>query len=139
MEELVLIYQAKGVEERQAKSLAEKIFSNRGAALDTLVREELGLDPEELGGSAWAAAISSFGLFSVGAIFPVIPFLFTGGDLAVGISIGLSGLALMTIGGATSFFTGRSLAFSALRQLAIGYIAAALTFGVGRLIGVSLS
>ena len=138
-EELVLIYQAKGLEERHARSLADKIFSSQGAALDTLVREELGLDPEELGGSAWAAAASSFFLFTVGAIFPVIPFLFTGGTLAVAISVALSGLALMTIGGATSVFTGRSLVFSAGRQLLIGYAAAAITYGVGRLIGVSLS
>lgn len=137
-EELVLIYQAKGLEERQAKSLADKIFSNQGAALDTLVREELGIDPEELGGSAWAAAASSFFLFSLGAIFPVAAFLFTRGDLAVGISVALSGLALIAIGGATSFFTGRSLVFSAGRQLLIGYAAAAITFGMGRLIGVSL-
>lgn len=138
-EELVLIYQAKGLEEAQAMSLADKIFSNRGAALDTLVREELGLDPEELGGSAWAAAVSSFGLFSVGAIFPVIAFMFTRGSLAVGISIALSGVALMAIGGATSLFTGRNFFFSAARQLLIGYAAAAITFGVGRLIGVSIS
>jgi VIT1/CCC1 family predicted Fe2+/Mn2+ transporter/rubrerythrin len=138
-QELVLIYQAKGLEEHQAVSLAEKIFSNHGAALDTLAREELGLDPQELGGSAWAAAASSFLLFSLGAIFPVIAFLFTSGDLAVGISVALSGIALMTIGGVTSLFTGRSLLFSAMRQLLIGYGAAAITFGVGRLIGVSLS
>ncbi len=138
-EELVLIYQAKGLEERQARSLADKIFSNHGAALDTLTREELGLDPEELGGSAWAAAASSFFLFSLGAIFPVVPFIFTSGDLAVGISVALSGLALMTIGAVTSLFTGRSLVFSAVRQLLIGYGAAAITFGTGRLIGVSLS
>jgi VIT1/CCC1 family predicted Fe2+/Mn2+ transporter/rubrerythrin len=138
-QELVLIYQAKGLEEHQARSLAEKIFSNHGAALDTLAREELGVDPAELGGSAWAAAASSFFLFSLGAIFPVIAFIFASGDLAVGISVALSGLALVTIGGATSLFTGRSLVFSAGRQLLIGYAAAAITFGVGRLIGVSLS
>ncbi len=138
-EELILIYQAKGLEERHAKSLAEKIFSKQSVALDTLVREELGLDPEELGGSPWAAAASSFGLFSVGAIFPVVPFMFTRGDLAVALAVALSGLALMTIGTATSFFTGRNLVFSATRQLLIGYGAAAITFGVGRLIGVSIS
>ncbi|HTJ64100.1 MAG TPA: VIT1/CCC1 transporter family protein [Alphaproteobacteria bacterium] len=138
-EELVLIYQAKGLEERQAKSLADKIFSNKGAALDTLVREELGIDPEELGGSAWAAAISSFGLFAFGAIFPVAPFLFLEGPVAVVASIALSGLTLMTIGAVTSLFTGRSFLVSAVRQLLIGYIAAAITFGVGKLIGVSVS
>ena len=108
-------------------------------ALDTLVREELGIDPEELGGSAWAAAASSFLLFSTGAIFPVAAFLFTSGDLAVEISVAVSGLALMAIGWVTSLFTGRKPVFSAVRQLLIGYAAAAITFGVGRLIGVSLS
>jgi VIT1/CCC1 family predicted Fe2+/Mn2+ transporter len=138
-EELVLIYQAKGLHEQQAKSLADKIFSNQGAALDTLVREELGIDPQELGGSAWAAAASSFGLFSFGAIFPVAPFLFLDGPMAVVASIALSGLTLMMIGAVTSFFTGRSFLASALRQLLIGYIAALITFGVGKLIGVSVS
>jgi VIT1/CCC1 family predicted Fe2+/Mn2+ transporter len=138
-EELVLIYQAKGLEEVQAKSLADKIFNSQGAALDTLVREELGLDPEELGGSAWAAAASSFLLFSAGAIFPVIAFMFTDGDRAVAISVALSGLALMTIGAITALFTGRGFGYSAIRQLLIGYAAAAITFGIGRLIGVSLS
>ncbi len=138
-EELVLIYQAKGLNEAQAKALADNIFTNHGAALDTLVREELGVDPEELGGSAWAAAASSFGLFSIGAIFPVVAFLFTRGSLAVALSIGLSGLALMAIGGVTSLFTGRNFLFSAFRQLLIGYAAAAVTFGIGRLIGVSIS
>ncbi len=138
-EELVLIYQAKGLEERQAKSLADKIFSNKGAALDTLVREELGIDPQELGGSAWAAAISSFGLFAFGALFPVAPFMVLHGTIAVVVSIGLSGLTLMAIGAVTAVFTGRGFLSSVFRQLLIGYIAAAITFGVGRLIGVSVS
>ena len=138
-EELVLIYQAKGLQEGQAKSLADKIFSNQGAALDTLVREELGIDPEELGGSAWSAAISSFGLFAFGAIFPVAPFMFLHGTVAVIAAIGVSGLTLMAIGTVTAIFTGRGFLSSAFRQLLIGYIAAAITFGVGRLIGVSVS
>jgi VIT1/CCC1 family predicted Fe2+/Mn2+ transporter len=136
-EELVLIYRAKGLDEASARTLAEKIFQSHDVALDTLAREELGVDPDSLGGSAWAAATSSFFLFATGAIFPVAPFMFTSGWLAVGLSVVLSGLALVTIGAATTVFTGRGVLFSAGRQLAIGYAAALLTFGVGRLIGVA--
>jgi VIT1/CCC1 family predicted Fe2+/Mn2+ transporter len=138
-EELVLIYQTKGLDEPAARALADRLFSNRDVALDALIREELGVDPESLGGSAWAAAGFSFLLFAVGAVFPVAPFLFVGGGAAIGWSVALSGLALAAIGAATSLFTGRSLISSALRQLAIGYAAAAVTFAVGRLAGVALS
>jgi VIT1/CCC1 family predicted Fe2+/Mn2+ transporter len=137
-EELVLIYQSKGLDEAASRTLADKLFQSTDAALDTLAREELGVDPEGLGGSAWAAAISSFCLFSAGAIFPVAPFIFVGGSPAIIASLALSGLALMSIGAATTFFTGRGVVFSALRQLAIGLAAAAVTFAVGKLIGVSV-
>jgi len=103
-----------------------------------LVREELGIDPEELGGSAWAAAGTSFLLFAIGAIFPVAPFFFLSGPEAVVASLALAGMALAVIGVATSVFTGRGAAFSALRQLLIGYVAAGITFGIGKLVGVSL-
>jgi VIT1/CCC1 family predicted Fe2+/Mn2+ transporter len=138
-EELVLIYQAKGLEEVQARALADRLLSQKDVALDTLVREELGIDPKELGGSAWTAAVSSFCLFAIGAIFPVIAFFFLGGSAAVVTSLGVSGLALAVIGAGTSVFTGRGVAFSALRQLLIGYGAAAITYGVGAAVGVSLS
>ncbi len=138
-EELVLIYQAKGVGERQARALAEQLLANKDTALDTLAREELGIDPDELGGSPWAAGASSFLLFATGAIFPVAPFFVLSGPAALAASLALSGVALAAIGAGTSLFTGRSLAFSAFRQLAVGYIAAAVTFGIGRLVGVSLS
>ena len=138
-EELVLIYQAKGIAESQAKALAEQLLSNKATALDTLVREELGIDPEELGGSAWGAAGASFLLFATGAMFPLAPLFFLTGAAATLASIAFSGVALAAIGAGTSLFTGRGLWFSAGRQLAIGYIAAAVTFGVGRLVGVSLS
>lgn len=137
-QELILIYRAKGLDEASAKFLADKLFASKDAALDTLVREELGIDPQELGGSAWAAAMSSFALFALGAIIPVASFFFTQGWTAVVISLVLSGLALVGIGAATSLFTGRTLLFSAGRQLIIGWAAALLTFGIGKLIGVSL-
>jgi VIT1/CCC1 family predicted Fe2+/Mn2+ transporter len=138
-EELALIYRAKGMAEADAKKAAATMFQSREVALDTLVREELGVDPEALSGSAWAAATASFCLFAFGAIFPVAPFFFVSGWPAQAASLVLSGVVLVGIGGATSVFTGRGLAFSATRQLLIGYAAAAVTFGVGRLIGVSVS
>jgi len=138
-EELVLIYQAKGLDETQARALADSLMANKNTALDTLAREELGVDPGELGGSPWAAAASSFSLFAAGAIFPVAPFFWLDGLRAVAASVALSGLALMAIGAGTSLFTGRSFAYSAVRQLAGGLAAAAITYGIGRLIGVAVS
>ena len=138
-EELVLIYQSKGLDEAQAKALAEQLLGNKETALDTLVREELGIDPDELGGSAWAAGAASFCLFAAGAIFPVAPFFFMSGNTAILVSLVVSGAALAAIGAGTSLFTGRGVVFSATRQLLIGYAAAAVTFGVGRLAGVALS
>jgi VIT1/CCC1 family predicted Fe2+/Mn2+ transporter len=102
------------------------------------VREELGIDPKRLGGSAWTAASTSFVLFALGAIFPVAPFFLLRGTAAMITSLALSGLALATVGAATSLFTGRSVVFSAARQLGIGYAAALVTYGIGRLAGVAL-
>lgn len=138
-EELVLIYQAKGLSEAEARALASQLLSEKSTALDTLVREELGIDPQELGGSAWGAAGVSFLLFSFGAIFPVAPYFLLGGPAALLASLGLSGLALAGIGAGTSLFTGRGALFSALRQLAIGFAAACVTYGIGHLVGVSLA
>jgi VIT1/CCC1 family predicted Fe2+/Mn2+ transporter len=137
-EELVLIYRSKGIEETQARALAERLLADKDTALDTLAREELGIDPKELGGSPWEAAGASFLLFSVGAIFPVIPFFVLQGSAAVIASLVLSGAALAVIGGGTSLFTGRNGLFSALRQLAIGYAAAGVTYGLGMLAGATL-
>jgi VIT1/CCC1 family predicted Fe2+/Mn2+ transporter len=138
IEEIALIYEAKGLPRAQAAALAKEMMANKETALDTLVREELGIDPDELGGSAWTAAISSFLLFSVGAVFPVAPFLFLQGRIAVIASLVASGVALALIGAGTSLFTGRGIAFSALRQLVIGYAAAGITYAIGMLAGVTL-
>jgi vacuolar iron transporter family protein len=137
--ELALIYRAKGLEADEAKRVASQMMRDKDKALDTLTREELGLDPAELGGNPWSAAGVSFCLFSVGAIFPAMPFFWTHGFSAIAQCIVLSALALASIGVFTSLFNGRSAAFSALRQVAIGLVAAAFTFGVGRLLGVSVS
>jgi VIT1/CCC1 family predicted Fe2+/Mn2+ transporter len=137
-EELALIYQAKGLPQDQAHDLAARLIADRPAALDALAREELGVDPQELGGSAWEAAISSFLLFAVGAIVPVIPFFFAGGVAALALSVALSTLGLFGIGAAITLLTGRSVWYSGMRQVLVGLAAAGITFGIGRLIGVSL-
>jgi VIT1/CCC1 family predicted Fe2+/Mn2+ transporter len=108
-------------------------------ALDTLAREELAVDPEELGGSAWEAAITSFVLFALGAIIPVAPFLFTGGWTAIGLSLLLSAIGLFIIGGGITLMTGRSLWYSGMRQLIFGLVAAAVTFVIGRVMGVAIA
>jgi VIT1/CCC1 family predicted Fe2+/Mn2+ transporter len=137
-QELALIYEAKGLSTAEAEALAKRLIGDKTTALDTLVREELGIDPEELGGSAWGAAATSFCLFALGAIFPVAPYFFLSGNQALIGSVIATSVALAALGAATSLFTGRGLLFSALRQLAIGYAAALVTFGIGRLVGVSL-
>jgi VIT1/CCC1 family predicted Fe2+/Mn2+ transporter len=137
-EELALIYQAKGVPVDEARALARRLIGDEGAALETLVREELAIDPAELGGSAWVAATTSFILFSLGAIVPVLPYFFTGGATAVGISIALSAVALFAIGAGITIITGTNAWRSGLRQVLFGVAAAAITFGIGRLVGVGL-
>jgi VIT1/CCC1 family predicted Fe2+/Mn2+ transporter len=139
MYELALIYQAKGVPEEQAKEMAGKILENKESAIETLAREELGVNPEELGGSAWTAAITSFILFAIGAIFPVAPYLFLNGSKATIVSVTVSGLGLFGIGAAITLMTGRGVLFSGFRQLMFGIIAAALTYTIGYFLGVSLS
>lgn len=138
-EELILIYQAKGLDEKEARALAERLLANKETALDTLAREELGIDPKELGGSAWTAAGTSFLLFSAGAIFPVLPYFRYEGMEALILSLAASAFALGGIGAGTSLFTGRSVFFSATRQILIGFTAAAVTYGAGRIVGVSIS
>ncbi len=137
--ELALILQAKGVSKAEAQRAAAQIMKDPDLALDTLAREELGIDPTELGGNAWTAAGTSFVLFAVGAVFPILPFAWSSGSTAIAASAALSALALAGIGMLTSLFNGRSAGYSALRQVAFGCLAAAVTFGVGRVLGVSLS
>jgi len=137
--ELALIYQAKGLEKTDAQRMAKHLMRDKGAALDTLAREELGINPADLGGNPWSAAATSFVLFTVGALFPVLPFVWLKGYAGIGLSVGLSAFALFAIGIITSLFNGRSPWFSAARQVAIGCVAAAVTYGVGAMLGVSLS
>jgi VIT1/CCC1 family predicted Fe2+/Mn2+ transporter len=108
-------------------------------ALDTLSREELGIDPRELGGSPWTAALTSLVLFAAGAIVPVLPFMLGGGARAPIWSLVAGGAALFLIGAAISVFTGRGFLRSGVRQLLLGYAAAGATFGIGHLIGVAVT
>jgi len=137
-QELSLIYRAKGLSREQADATAKSVMQDPEIALNTLVREELGLDPAGLG-SPWGAAIGSFVAFAGGAVLPVIPFFFSSSASApvVAASAALSATALFAVGASLSLFTGRSALLSGLRQLGLGVVAAAITYGIGRLIGVS--
>lgn len=134
-EELALIYQAKGLSAQEAGELADRLVASPEQALDTLAREELGIDPSELGGSATQAAATSFVLFALGAVIPIVPFIVLRGTAAVVVSAALAAAALFGIGALITLLTGRSVLFSGGRQVLVGMAAAALTFGLGALIG----
>jgi len=137
-QELALIYAAKGLPQREADRLAHRMIADPEHALDTLAREELGLNPAELG-SPFGAAIWSFLAFASGAAVPLAPFLFVPGTKALALSIGLTGIALFAIGALLSLFTGRSAVLSGLRMLALGSAAGAITYAVGVMLGVSIA
>jgi VIT1/CCC1 family predicted Fe2+/Mn2+ transporter len=136
--ELALIYEAKGIPADDARGMAERLVAQPDKALDTLAREELGLNPAELG-SPWGAAISSFVAFAAGAFIPLVPYLFfAGGPATLYAVVGLTAVSLFTVGALLSLFTGRAGWNSGLRMLAIGAIAGAITFGLGRLLGIGV-
>ena len=138
-EELALIYQAKGLSAEQARATAHSIVAgDAGRALDTLAREELGIDPDALGGSAWVAAGTSFCLFALGASVPILPFLVASGLPAIVGSVVVSVVALMAVGAAITIVTGASALRSGARQVALGLAAAAITFGLGSLVGAAV-
>ena len=137
--ELALIFQAKGMPKEDAQRAAVGIMQDKQGALDTLVREELGIDPDELGGSAWSAAATSFALFSAGAIFPVVPFIWMQSQSAIVVSSLVSAIVLAAVGMLTSLFNGRPPWYSAIRQLIFGGLAAGATYGIGAALGTTLS
>jgi vacuolar iron transporter family protein len=137
-EELALIYEAKGMTPDEASRAARDVMSDPDSFLDAKVREELGIDPDELGGSAWQAAITSFFLFAIGAIIPVIPFFFMVGNAAVLTSLGLAAVGLFLLGAATALVTGTGAARTGTRSLVLGVIAAGATYGIGTLLGVTI-
>jgi len=136
-QELALIYAAKGLGQREANRLATKLVADPEHALDTLAREELGLDPDELG-SPWGAAVSSLASFAAGAVLPLAPFALAAGPRALPIAIGVTAVALFSVGALLSLFTGRNALYSGLRMLLLGGFAGAVTFAIGKLAGVSL-
>ena len=137
-EELALIYQARGVDLEQARAIATRLMANPEHALNTLAREELGLNPDDLA-SPYAAAAFSFGAFGSGALLPLLPYLLHLGDARVLLwSVGLTMVALFGVGMALSLFNGRSALRGGLRMLLIGAAAAACTWAVGRAAGTAL-
>jgi VIT1/CCC1 family predicted Fe2+/Mn2+ transporter len=136
--ELVLLYRAKGLDRADAEHLADRIMSDKKVALDTLAREELGLDPDELG-SPWSAAGSSLLAFALGAFVVVLPYLITGGAAALLTAIGLAVLALFGVGAGIGIMNGRPAVRSGFRQVLVGGLAAGVTFLIGHLIGTSVS
>ena len=137
-EELQLIYEAKGLSPDEARQLSSRLVEEPAHALDVLTREELGLDPDQLTGSAGTAALTSFSLFAFGAVFPVGPFLFLTGPRAVVASIAVSSAVLFGVGAAITVFTGKPVWRSGGRQLILGLVAAGATFALGRALGVAL-
>ncbi len=136
LKELQMIYESKGMPNEAAAKLAAHMMTDPEVALDTHAREELGLDPAELG-SPWGAAASSFIAFVIGAIIPVLSYLVASGTTAFVAGMILSAIGLLTVGALISRVTGRNMALSALRMLLIGASAAAITYAVGSVIGVS--
>ncbi|MFZ2098316.1 MAG: VIT1/CCC1 transporter family protein [Anaerolineales bacterium] len=137
-EELALIYEARGLPKDEAQRMAQHIIADPTSALESLAREELNVNPSELGGSAWEAALTSFFLFSLGAIIPVLPHTFLTGLNAVAVSMIFSAIGLFIIGAGITLFTGKNVVSSGTRQVLFGLAAAGITFGIGRLIGGNL-
>ncbi len=136
--ELALIYMAKGIPEEQAHSMSTEIMKDKTLAHAVLVKEELGINADELKGSAMEAALYSFLLFTIGGSIPLMPFIFFTGFHAIILSVIMSAVGLFVIGGAITLFTGKNLWFSGFRMVVFGLIAAAITFGIGNLIGVAV-
>jgi VIT1/CCC1 family predicted Fe2+/Mn2+ transporter len=138
-EELALIYQARGVELEQARAVSRALLAHPDKALEVLAREELGLNPDDLG-SPWRAASASFVTFAAGAVLPLAPFLAgMAGNPAVAVSAAVTAVALFAVGLGLSLFTGRDALRSALRMVLIGGGAGTFSFLVGRALGVALS
>jgi VIT1/CCC1 family predicted Fe2+/Mn2+ transporter len=134
--ELSLIYQARGLGKDDADRMANRIVANPDYALDALAREELGLDPGALGSPVGAAVFSLFS-FAAGALVPLLPFLFASGPSALVVAVALTAVALFGIGSAISLFTGRGALRGGVRMLLIGGAAAACTFLIGKVLGVT--
>lgn len=136
--ELALIYSARGLPEDEAMALAKRMIADPEMGLDTLAREELGLNPDELG-SPWVAALSSFFAFVAGGVIPLLPYLLDMPRQQLLVSIVLTGIALFSVGAVLSLFTGRGAVLGGLRMLLIGGAAGAVTYLIGDLLGARIS
>jgi VIT1/CCC1 family predicted Fe2+/Mn2+ transporter len=136
-EELSLIYQARGLQEAEAQHLARSMIADPVRGLDALAREELGLNPEELGSPRGAASFS-FMAFAAGALIPLLPFLVARGSAALGLAVALTAVALFSVGATLSLFTGRQAWLGGVRMLCIGAAAGAATYAMGSLLGQGL-
>jgi VIT1/CCC1 family predicted Fe2+/Mn2+ transporter len=137
-EEVSIIFRAKGLSEEDASRIADHIIAQPEVALDFMAREELGLNPDDLGSPAGAAA-SSFASFAVGAVVPLLPYIFASGAAALGAALILAAIVLMTVGGLTARLSHRPVLLGALRALVIGAVATGVTYVVGRIVGVAVS
>jgi VIT1/CCC1 family predicted Fe2+/Mn2+ transporter len=135
MRELAGLYESRGVDPELARQVAEQLSRNPDEVWRVHAREELGVDPDDLP-SPWTAAISSFVSFTVGAFLPLLPYLL-GATSLLAASI-LAGAGLFSAGAITSRFTNRGLLYSGTRQLLLGAVAAAVTFGIGAAVGTGL-
>jgi VIT1/CCC1 family predicted Fe2+/Mn2+ transporter len=138
-EELALIYHARGMDLDEARRITRELVKSPDAALDALAREELGLNPDDLG-SPWGAAIFSFLAFAAGAMLPLIPF-FLGLPLSRAVTAAaiIAGVALFGVGAALSLFTGRNAWLGGLRMVAIGGGAGIVTWLIGSLLGAAIN
>jgi VIT1/CCC1 family predicted Fe2+/Mn2+ transporter len=136
--ELVQIYRSRGIEAETAERLASELMRDPELALETHAREELGIDPKELG-SPGGAAISSFLAFAVGAVVPLFPWFFGGGTAATVASIVLGSITALLVGAALARFTGRSVVRSSSRQFVLSAVPAAITYALGSIVGVGLN
>lgn len=135
--EIALIYQAKGIPKEKSKEMATELMKNRENAYKFLVKEELGIDEKEMKNSPWEAAFASFFMFAAGAIIPLFPFFFVGGNLGVFWSVLCSVIGLFAIGALITLFTGKNFWYSGGRMVVFGLLAASITYGIGYMIGVN--
>lgn len=135
--ELALIYEGRGLETHDARYIANIMVSEPERALDTLAREELGLNPQSLG-SPWGAALSSLLAFALGAVIPLLPFFWKNLAVSLPLAIALTLLALFGVGAATSLFTGRAWLWSGIRMMIVGILAGGVTYGLGHLFGTAV-
>jgi VIT1/CCC1 family predicted Fe2+/Mn2+ transporter len=136
--ELRGMYVQRGIDPNVATDMVNEVMQDPELALETHAREELGITTQSLG-SPWQAAAASFVAFAIGAFIPLAPWLFTSGTLAIVASVVLGAVAALAVGAVLAKFTERPAIVSALRQLGVTAVAAAVTYGVGRAIGTGTS